>query len=419
MAEAANIKKMYSAMEIDPFPARMEIRFIDDEGAEQALRYRKVTWDIGGERMGLRYGENPGQPAALFKLESGLLRMAGYESVQPGLGLVSEAELLQSGKHPGKTNLTDVDSALNIMRHLGDAPACAIMKHNNPSGVAIASSVAEAYEKAYLADRVAAFGGAVVLNAKVDAALAREICASYSEVVAAPDFEAAALKVFAEKKNLRVIRIPRMADLGAFARARVPEFRALVDGSIVAQWSFLPETRSAADFIDPVAVKDGKRYEMARKPTEAEARDLLFAWLVETGITSNSVIFCKDGVTLGIGTGEQDRVGVAEIARDKAYRKLEDRLCFLRHGVAWNQCEDEGKKAAIREEVAAMRADLPGSVAASDAFFPFRDGIEVCLKEGVSAVVQPGGGIRDYEVIEAANEYGAAMVFTGQRCFRH
>jgi phosphoribosylaminoimidazolecarboxamide formyltransferase / IMP cyclohydrolase len=127
----------------------------------------------------------------------------------------------------------------------------------------------------------------------------------------------------------------------------------------------------------------------------------------------------KDGCTVGIGTGEQDRVGVAEIARDKAYRKLEDRLLWERTGVAWNESKDEAAKAAVREEVASLKAGLRGSVMISDAFFPFRDGIEVGLREGATAVVQPGGAMRDFESIEACNEYKAAMKFTGQRCFKH
>ena len=146
---------------------------------------------------------------------------------------------------------------------------------------------------------------------------------------------------------------------------------------------------------------------------------MLFGWFVETGVTSNSVIYVKDGATVGVGTGEQDRVGVAEIARDKAYRKLEDRLLWERSAKGWNESTDRSAKAAVREEVAALRGGLAGSVMISDAYFPFRDGIEVGLLEGVTAVVQPGGSLRDFDVIDACNERDAAMKFTGQRCFRH
>jgi phosphoribosylaminoimidazolecarboxamide formyltransferase/IMP cyclohydrolase len=216
------------------------------------------------------------------------------------------------------------------------------------------------------------------------------------------------------------MRIPAMERLEKWALRRVLDFRALLDGSLIVQESFVSRIASRSDFLPARWVdKEGKAYEVEREPAEAEWEDMLFGWAVETGITSNSVIFVKGGVTLGIGTGEQDRVGVAEFARDKAYRKLEDRLLWERSGTAWNQSKDERAKAAVREEVASLNAGLRGSVMVSDAFFPFRDGIEVGLREGASAVVQPGGGIRDRESIEACNEYGAAMKFTGQRCFRH
>ena len=158
---------------------------------------------------------------------------------------------------------------------------------------------------------------------------------------------------------------------------------------------------------------------MKREPTQAELSDMLFAWAVECGVTSNSVLYARNGRTLGIGAGEQDRVGVALLARDKAYRKLEDRLCWERHGVAWNEFGNPSAKAAISEEVGSIGGGLPGAVMASDAFFPFRDGLEAGLSEGISAVIQPGGSTRDWDIIDVCNQYGAAMKFTGQRCFRH
>jgi phosphoribosylaminoimidazolecarboxamide formyltransferase/IMP cyclohydrolase len=215
------------------------------------------------------------------------------------------------------------------------------------------------------------------------------------------------------------MRIPAMERLEKWALKSVLDFKALLDGSLVVQTSFVSRIRSREDFLSAECVKEGKSYKVEREPTEAEWEDMLFGWSVETGITSNSVIYVKDGVTVGVGTGEQDRVGVAEIARDKAYRKLEDRLLWERTGKGWNESADEAAKATVRDEVAACNAGLRGSVMVSDAFFPFRDGIEVGLREGVTAVVQPGGAMRDFESIEACNEYGAAMKFTGQRCFKH
>ena len=146
---------------------------------------------------------------------------------------------------------------------------------------------------------------------------------------------------------------------------------------------------------------------------------MLFGWLVEAGVSSNSVLYVKDDATVGIGTGEQDRVGVAEIARDKAYRKLADRYCFEAYKVPYNDLKDEAKRRELDERVKKERGGIPGSVMVSDAFFPFRDGVEVGIREGVSAVIQPGGSERDFEVIEACNEANVAMMFTGQRSFKH
>jgi phosphoribosylaminoimidazolecarboxamide formyltransferase / IMP cyclohydrolase len=416
----AKLSDAYKTIIDDPFPPRMEISFVEAGGARRTLVYDKVLYEVEGERKGLRYGENPDQAAALYKPVGGNLELADAMVLEPGEGLVSAAELLQFGKHPGKTNLTDVDSALALLRYLSATPACAIMKHNNPSGLARASTPAQAYRKAYLADRVAAYGGAVVLNRKLDAETAKEISSSYVEVVAAPDFGPGAVEILAGRKNLRIMRVPAMERLEKWALRRVLDFRALLDGSLIVQESFVSRIASREDFLPARFVdKAGKAYEVEREPTEPEWEDMLFGWAVETGITSNSVIFVKDGVTLGIGTGEQDRVGVAEFARDKAYRKLEDRLLWERTGTPWNQSTDDGAKSAVREEVASLNAGLRGSAMISDAFFPFRDGIDVGLREGASAVVQPGGGIHDHESIVACNEFGAAMKYTGQRCFRH
>jgi phosphoribosylaminoimidazolecarboxamide formyltransferase / IMP cyclohydrolase len=417
---AKKLSDAYKTIIDDPFPPRMELSFVEAGGKRQTLVYEKVLYDVEGERKGLRYGENPDQAAALYKPVGGNLAIGEALLLEPGEGLVSAAELLQFGKHPGKTNLTDVDAALCLLRYLSKRPACAIMKHNNPSGLAWADNLAEAYHKAYMADHVAAFGGAVVVNRKLDLETAKEIASSYAEVVAAPDFEEGAIDCIAARKNLRIMRIPAMERLEKWALSSVLDFKALLDGSIVAQSSFVSRIRGREDFLSAEwTSKEGKLYKVEREPTEREWEDMLFGWSVETGITSNSIIYVKDGCTLGIGTGEQDRVGVAEIARDKAYRKLEDRLLFERTGKGWYESADEAAKAAVREEVASRHADLGGSVMISDAFFPFRDGIEVGLREGVTAVVEPGGAMHEYQAIEACNDYKAAMKFTGQRCFKH
>jgi phosphoribosylaminoimidazolecarboxamide formyltransferase/IMP cyclohydrolase len=413
-----DFKASYKTIMDDHFPPAMEISFVDGP-QRQTLFYEKASWLIDGINKGLRYGENPGQEAALYKLVNGNLALGEVRSIQPGRYLASDAELLQSGKHPGKTNLTDVDNALNILRHLMDTPCAVIVKHNNPCGAAKSASLAEAYAKANLADRVAAFGGAIVLNREVDRATAELILQNYAEVVAAPGFAAGVLEMFAAKKNLRVMRIANIARLETFACERVVDFKSLADGGVVAQWSFMPVTRAANQLVPAQALYKGKEYKINRMPTEREYADLLFGWLVECGVTSNSVLYVKDGVTVSIGAGGQDRVGMAQFARDKAYRNLADRLCWQEHKIPYNNLQDEGARAEIDREVARQKGGLPGSGMVSDAFFPFRDGVDVGLREGVSAVIQPGGSDRDFEAIEACNEAGAAMVFTGQRCFKH
>jgi phosphoribosylaminoimidazolecarboxamide formyltransferase/IMP cyclohydrolase len=270
-----------------------------------------------------------------------------------------------------------------------------------------------------MADRVAAFGGCIALNRAVDRATAESICRQYSEVVVAPEFESGVMEVFARKKNLRVVRIGNIERLQTFVGQRCVEFKSLIDGGIIAQWSFVPTVKTAEDLKIAECEYQGKTYRIQRAPTDKEIDDLLFGWLVESGITSNSVIYVKDNVTVGIGTGEQDRVGVAEIARDKAYRKLADRYCFEEHGTAYNALSDPDKMAGIDARVAREKGGLIGAAMVSDAFFPFRDGVDVGLRQGVTAVVQPGGSNNDYQAIEACNESGATMVFTGQRSFKH
>jgi phosphoribosylaminoimidazolecarboxamide formyltransferase/IMP cyclohydrolase len=270
-----------------------------------------------------------------------------------------------------------------------------------------------------MTDRVAAFGGCIAVNRPVDKATAEAIFGQYAEVVVAPDYEEGVMDLFARKKNLRVIRIDNIHRLSTFVGAPYVDFKSLVDGGLIAQWPFVPVARTAADLKPAECEYKGKHYKIDREPTPQEVKDMLFGWLVEAGITSNSVIYVKDGVTIGIGTGEQDRVGVAEIARDKAYRKLADRYCFEASGVGYNDLKDLEQKADIDKRVANEKGGLVGSAMVSDAFFPFRDGVDVGLREGVSAVIQPGGSGNDYQSIEACNEAGAAMVYTGQRSFKH
>ena len=415
---ADDLKKMYRTIGDDHFPSGMEISFIDED-KRQTLCYEKVLWRVKDEDKGLRYGENPGQEAALYRLINGNLILGEVQTIQPGRFLASDMELLQSGKHPGKTNITDADNSLNILRYFTDRPTVVIVKHNNPCGVARDDSLARAWGKAHMADRIAAFGGCIAANRPIDMETAEAVAEQYAEVLVAPEFESGVMGILERKKNLRVIKIGDMDRLETFVGQRCVEFKSLMDGGVIAQWSFVPKTRARDDLKIAECERKGKTYRIQREPSQKEYDDMLFGWLVESGITSNSVIYVKDQVTVGIGTGEQDRVGVAQIARDKAYRKLADRICFEDYGMGYNDLNDRDKKEAIDHRVKLEKGGLNGAAMVSDAFFPFRDGVDVGLGEGISSVIQPGGSENDYQSIEACNETGATMVYTGQRSFKH
>ncbi len=428
----SDIKKMYTTILGDSFPMEMTIYFGD-----QTLVYKKRTWAIPTadgkvEERGLRYGENPDQEAALYELVNGNLVLGDCKFIEPGNSLVSGItvdDMLQVGKHPGKINLTDVDNGLNILKYLVDKPAAVILKHNNPCGAAIGESLADAYNRANRADRIAAFGGAVVVSRAMDKDTAELMSQNYLEVVCAPEFEEGTLDILAKAKNLRVIRMDRIDRLADFERFRFVDFKSLIDGGVIVQQSAVNSIRSPADLKPAVATWKGKEYKCERQPTQRELDDMIFGWAVEHGVTSNSVIYVKDGCTTGIGTGEQDRVGVAEIAVYKAYVKYADITCFDKFGIPYADLAlevEQGKRdAADKEEIDAKvkadRAGLPGSVMISDAFFPFRDAADVGIREGITAILQAGGSMRDYASIEACNEADpqVAMMFTGQRSFKH
>ncbi len=384
----ADLKKMYTTILGDHFPMEMTIGFGD-----QTLVYRKRTWKITLEdgtvdERGVRYGENPDQEAALYELVNGNLVLGDCSFIEPGHGLVSGIsveDMLQVGKHPGKINLTDVDNGLNIIKYLMDRPAAVILKHNNPCGAAIGDSLASAYNKANRADRIAAFGGALILNRPCDKETAELIKDNYLEVVCAPDFEDGSLDLLKTRKNLRIIKVSKIDRLAEYENFRFVDFKSLIDGGLIIQQSAVNSIRTIADMKPAVSTYKGTEYRVERQPTEREIDDMLFGWAVEHGVTSNSILYIKDGCTVGVGTGEQDRVGVAEIAVHKAYIKYADIICFDAHGIPYADLALEVKQGkrnradldAIDAKTKEDRGGLPGSVMISDAFFPFRDGSDV------------------------------------------
>ncbi len=408
-------QKSYREVVEDHFPEEMTIKF-----GEQELKYRKRRWKLNGDALGLRYGDNPGQEAALYEMVSGNVSIGECEYTTPSDGLVSnltEKELTETGKHIGKSNLTDVDAALNILKYF-DEPTAVIVKHNNPSGVASRKKIKEAYVEANLADRIAAFGGVLVVNAKIDRETASEIVKNYLEVVAAPEFDKDALEILTEKKNMRLMRIKKLEQLKSYRKKRVIEFKTLIDGGVIAQQSADNEVGRENVEVAESEYK-GRKYTISKKPAEKEMGDMLFGWKVLQGVISNSMLFAKDKVTVAICAGEQDRVGATELAIVKAYKKLSDRICFERHGIPLWELKDEKEKARIEKEVAEAKANLKGSILASDGFLPFRDTVDVAARQGITSIIQPGGSTRDYQSIEACNEHGISMVFTGKRVFRH
>lgn len=428
----SDLKKMYSTILGDQFPMDMTISFGD-----QKLVYKKRTWKIeqedgGVDERGIRYGENPDQEAALYELVNGNLTLGNCSYIEPGNGLVSAidvTDMLQVGKHPGKINLTDIDNGLNILKYLVDRPAAVILKHNNPCGAAYGTSLADAFNKANRADRIAAFGGAVVMSQPCDTDTAALLSENYLEVVCAPDFEEGTLDILQKRKNLRIIRIGSIDRLRDFEKFRFVDFKSLIDGGIIAQQSAVNSIRSAEDLQPAVSTWQGTEYRCDREPTQQEIDDMLFGWAIEHGVTSNSVLYVKNGCTVGIGTGEQDRVGVAEIAVHKAYIKYADILCFDKYNIPYADLElaiakgerDKGEKEEIDAKVTEDRGGLPGCTMISDAFFPFRDGADVGINQGVTSILQAGGSMRDFETIEACNEADpqVAMMYTGQRSFKH
>ena len=309
------------------------------------------------QRQAMRYGENPHQSAAFYALSGAAPGcLGGYEQLQ--------------GRALSFNNLADADAAWSCVRSL-TGPSCVIVKHANPCGVALGSSALEAYQRALATDPTSAFGGILAFNVALDGPAATAISSQFAEVIIAPSYSQAALAVFAAKQNLRLLTVPLGQETAISSGLDIKR----ISGGLLLQ---TPDrnTLVAADF----------RCVTHQQPSAQQIDDLLFAWKVATWVKSNAIVFCRSGQTLGVGAGQMSRLDSARIA-------------------------------SIKAEQAGL--SLQGAVVASDAFFPFRDGLDVVADAGAAAVVQPGGSVRDDEVIAAANERGIAMVYTGMRHFRH
>jgi len=307
----------------------------------------------------MRYGENPHQSAAFYK------------DIQPVAGALANYKQLQ-GKELSYNNIADADSAWECVKsfsnNAGGAAACVIIKHANPCGVAVAANALEAYQKAFKTDPSSAFGGIIAFNVPCDGAAAQEISKQFVEVLIAPSFSDEAKAIFATKQNVRLLEIPLGTAFNQF------DFKRVGGGLLVQS----PDAKNVLESEMRVVSK--------RLPTPSEMNDMLFAWRVAKFVKSNAIVYCANGMTLGIGAGQMSRV-------------------------------DSARMASIKAENAGL--SLQGSAVASDAFFPFRDGLDVVVKGGASCAIQPGGSMRDDEIIAAANEHGIAMIFTGTRHFRH
>jgi phosphoribosylaminoimidazolecarboxamide formyltransferase/IMP cyclohydrolase len=306
------------------------------------------------KRQEMRYGENPHQSAAF------------YRDRTPVPGGLAAYSVLQ-GKELSYNNIADADAAWECVKSFAE-PACVIVKHANPCGVALGDSPLAAYRKAFRTDPTSAFGGILAFNRALDRAAAEEIGKQFAEVIIAPRVEPAARELLAAKQNLRVLEVPMSHEAQAHDYKRV-------GGGLLVQSS---DSQELGQKNLVVKTKN--------KPSEAQMADLLFAWKVAKFVKSNAIVFCRDGATVGVGAGQMSRIDSARIAAIKAQN---------------------------------AKLEIAGSVVASDAFFPFRDGLDAVVDAGAVAVIQPGGSVRDDEVIAAADERGIAMVFTGMRHFRH
>lgn len=379
MSEKGPKKDGAGGVSREKYRTRTESKF-PDEMVVNGITYIKVE--------DLRYGTNPHQGASFY-------RPKGSSGLPFG-----DMEHLKTGKSGlSETNYGDLNHGANIVKYF-DRPACALMKHLNPSGAAVQvgqQDLRTVYVRSRNADPIAAFGGVAVFNKTVDAATAKEIMTTVIEVVAAPDFDEEAIAIFNDfdtykmNKEIRVIRLPNIMSLPKWVGDPAsPTIKTLTDGTLVVADPLLTKIKGPDDLL-PAKTEHPQhgKVEIVTLPTQSQIDDLLFSWYVNLSVRSNGVVIAKNGVTLAVGTGQQDRVTAVRQAIAKAREKFQG------------------------EET------LEGSVMSSDAFFPFRDCVDEAAEAGIKAIAQTGGSVRDWESIQACNEHGIAMVFTDERIFSH
>src|SRR6266581_6286601 len=355
------IRRIYRTARDENLPLSLKLTI-----GNKVFEYSKVQWRVEGRMRGLRYGTNPHQKAALYRPKQS----------KGGIGKVDWVKWGKDG--PSATNIEDGSHGLRIVSYFRE-PTVAVMKHLNPSGVSVSrgqESLSQVYARARDADNRAAFGSVVVFNSPVDRETAEEIMKTFVEVVYAPGYGSEALGVFESKRDIRVGEVPAVSKGDT---ALPPDVVVLDDGSLIVEDTYRTSILSVDDMKRlPVPTK--------KKPSDQEYLDLLYAWWIACEVRSNAVVFWKNGTSLAIGTGQQDRIGAIENSIYKAHK--------LGHS-------------------------LDGSAMASDGFLPKLDNVEALAKENVSAIVQPGGSVEDQAIIKACNEHGITMVLTGERSFRH
>jgi len=381
-----SLKDMYRTRKEWGSPESVKVA-LEFASGKTVYEYRKA--------IPLRYGTNPHQASADYELIGSILTLEEIKTGKSGMS---------------QTNMEDLLHACCILKYFNE-PTCAVMKHLNPCGVAVKETTKDAFDFAWDCDYQAAYGSVVVFNKPIDRVTAHSIQGYFIEVVGAPDFDDDALDILEKKKDLRVIKISGIEKLPKFIDDEtVPNIKSL-EGTLFLETPYLTKIRSTDDLRNrdlgktPVIVSK-------REPTERELKDLLSAWYVCSGVRSNGIVLWKNGYSVGIGTGQHDRV--------TAVRQAIAKSKYL-HGYGWHQVFKKlfDRLSNNQKYEDNLTYSLKDAVIASDAFFPFHDSIEACGEVGITAVIQPGDSINDGKVIDAANKYDIAMVFTGERCFAH